>query len=223
MTYPQQPGRYGQDPYGQQPPGPEAPYGQPPGGQSGPAGQFGPGPYGQQPGVPGGPPKRRTGLMLAVVVVVVLVLGVVGYQLIEGDEPMDCASEGSTGCSEDPAPEDDPAPEAESPVSPDEPTGGPARGGAGVSEEELREIAQSYVDAVNAQDEQAAMQHTCVASDPGALYESVAGTDTVVSVGEVQMNGETFANVDLVFGDPANDNRMPLSMTVQDDSWCVQY
>jgi hypothetical protein len=45
----------------------------------------------------------------------------------------------------------------------------------------------------------------------------------VVAVGDVQMNGETYANVDLVFGDPANDSRMPLPMTVQDGSWCVEY
>jgi hypothetical protein len=213
VTYPPQPpGPYGQDPYGQQPPG-------------GQAGQFGPGPYGQQPGVPGGePPKSKTGLIIAVVVVAVLVLGVAGYLLTDGDDPSDCASEGSTGCTQEPAAQDEPTPGGEGPVSPEEPTDEPAGGnGAGVSEEELREIAQSYVDAVNAQDEQAAMQHTCVASDPGALYESVAGTGTVVSVGDVQMNGETFANVDLVFGDSVNGNRMPLPMTVQDGSWCVEY
>lgn len=221
MTYPQKPGPYGQDPHGQQPPGPYGPYGQLPGGQ---AGQLGPGPYGQQPGVPGGgPPKRKTGLILAVVVGAVLVLGVAGYLLIDGDEPMDCASEGSTGCTQEPAPADEPAPEGGGPAAPEEPTDRPAGGGAGVSEGEIREIAQSYVDAVNAQDEQAARQHTCVASDPGALYESIAGTGTVVSIGDVQMNGETFANVELVFGDPANDNRMPLPMTVQDGSWCVEY
>lgn len=208
-------------------PGPYGPYGQPPGGQPGQAGQvgqFGPGPYGQQPGGSGGePPTSKTGLILAVVVVAVLVLGVAGYLLTSGDEPTDCASEGSTGCSEEPAPEDEPGPDVEGPVSPEEPTDEPAGGGAGVSEEELQEIAQSYVDAVNAQDEQAAMQHTCVATDPGALYESVAGSGTVVSIGDVQMNGETYANVDLVFGEAANGNRMPLPMTVQDGSWCVEY
>jgi hypothetical protein len=226
VTYPpQQPGPCGQDPYGQQPPGPYGQFGQPPGGQSGQAGQFGPGPYGQQPGVPGGgPPKSKTGLIIAVVGVAVLVLGVAGYLLTDGDEPSDCASEGSTGCTQEPTPQDEPAPGGEGPVSQEEPTDEPAGGtGAGVSEEELQEIAQSYVDAVNAQDEQAAMQHTCVASDPGALYESVAGTGTVVAVGDVQMNGETFANVNLVFGDPANGNRMPMPMTVQDGSWCVVY
>jgi hypothetical protein len=222
MTYPpQQPGPYGQDPSGRQPPGQYGQFGQPPGGQ---AGQFGPGPYGRQPGGPGGePPKRRTGLVIAVVVVAVLVLGVGGYLLTDGDDPQDCASGGSTGCTQEPAARDEPAPGGEGPVSPAEPTEEPAGGnGAGVSEDELQEIAQSYVDAVNAQDEQAAMQHRCVASGPGALYETDDGTGTI-SVGDVRMLSETFAHVDIFFGDPANGNRMPLPLTVQDGSWCVQY
>jgi hypothetical protein len=189
-----------------------------------PPGPYGQRPHGQQPGGSGGePPKSKTGLILAVVVVAFLVLGVAGYLLTGGDEPSDCASEGSTGCSQEPAPEDEPGPDVGGTVSQEESTDEPAGGGAGVSEEELQEIAQSYVDAVNAQDEQAAMQHTCVATDPGALYESVAGSGTVVSIGDVQMNGETYANVDLVFGAPANGNRMPLPMTLQDGSWCVEY
>jgi hypothetical protein len=87
MTYPpQQPGPY--DPYGQQqqPRPPYAPYGQ----QSG---------YPELGGYPGGgypgdgePRKRRTGLIIAVVVIAVLVLGGAGpgiYFLIKGDDKGD--------------------------------------------------------------------------------------------------------------------------------------
>jgi hypothetical protein len=65
------------------------------------------------------------------------VLGVAGYLLTDGDDPSDCASEGSTGCTQEPTPQDESAPEGEGPVSQEEPTDEPAGGtGAGVSEEE---------------------------------------------------------------------------------------
>lgn len=206
MTHPpNQPGPYGPDPYGRQQPGDQ--YGQ--------VGQ----PYGPQPGFSGGErPKRKAGPILAAVAIAVVVLGVVGYLLTEGDGSSNSASEDPTSRSEAPTPAD------EDPISPGEPTDEPTGGnGAGVSEEEIQQTAQSYVDAVNAQDEQSAMQHTCDTTDPGALYEAGAGSGTVFSLGDVHLNGETYANVDVIFGDSANDNTMPLAMTVQDGSWCVEY
>lgn len=75
MTYPpQQPGPYGQDPYGQQP----DPYGQSPWSQQ-PAYQMGPPP----------PPKKKGGLMAALIIVAILVVGGGGtglYFLLSKDE-----------------------------------------------------------------------------------------------------------------------------------------
>jgi hypothetical protein len=45
----------------------------------------------------------------------------------------------------------------------------------------------------------------------------------VVTVGDVEMNGETSASVVLVFGDGDSMPPPPLLMTHQDGSWCVQY
>jgi hypothetical protein len=100
MTYPpQQPGPYGQDPYGQQPP--QGPYGQQPdqfGGQPAYQGFGGyPGPDG---GFPGGqppqPPKpRNTGKIVAIVAIAVLVLGgggVGAYFLLKDDKSPSGAS-----------------------------------------------------------------------------------------------------------------------------------
>jgi hypothetical protein len=81
--------------------------------------------------------------------------------------------------------------------------------------------AQAYLDAVNAQDQQAATQHTCDAATPGALYDSVAGSGTQVSIGEVHAWSDTDVDIDIVFGGAANDNVMPMPMTAQDGSWCV--
>lgn len=38
---------------------------------------------------------------------------------------------------------------------------------------------------------------------------------------EVPLRSETDVDIDIVFGDPANDNVMP--MTAQDGAWCVVY
>ncbi|KUH81002.1 MULTISPECIES: DUF4333 domain-containing protein [unclassified Mycobacterium] len=78
----QQPGQYGQPQYGQygQPPG-QPQYGQPPTGQFGQPGQFGQYPQYQQPGAEEGSKRSLAviggviGLLAAVIVVVVLVLG----------------------------------------------------------------------------------------------------------------------------------------------------
>lgn len=87
MTYPpQQPGPYGQDPYGQQP----DPYGQSPWGQQ--PDPYGQSPWGQQPAYqmgPPPPPKKKGGLMAALIIVAILVVGGGGaglYFLLKNDE-----------------------------------------------------------------------------------------------------------------------------------------
>ncbi len=85
MTYPpQQPGPYGQDPYGQQPNYGQSPWGQ----QPDPYGQS---PWGDQQGFPMGPPppKKKGGLMAALIIVAILVIGGGGaglYFLLKNDE-----------------------------------------------------------------------------------------------------------------------------------------
>lgn len=213
MTYPpNQPGPYGQGPYGHQQPGDQY-------GQTGQLGQ----PYGQQPGFSGGEPPKSKGPMLAVVATAVLVLAVVGFLLIDGDESSNGGSKDPTRRSEEPPPDD------EDPMPQQEPTGETTGGNdAGVSEEEMLETAQSYVDAVNARDEQAAMQYHCDTT-PGALYEAIVTVgrpDTMVSIIDVHESGDTSGSVNVMIGDPAYQDEVPpppLPLIVQDGSWCVQY
>ena len=96
-----------QDPYGQQPqqpggypgyqgqpgqPGQTGPYGYPPQGQPGPGGPQGP--YGPPPGydgygTPPGGPKKRTGLIIGIIVAVVVLIGggIGAYFLFSGSSP----------------------------------------------------------------------------------------------------------------------------------------
>ncbi|SDC11065.1 hypothetical protein [Actinokineospora iranica] len=113
MTYPpQEPGQYGQDPFGRQPDPygqqprqpdpygqqPQDPYGQQPYQGYGQTQSFGQDPYAQQAypggyGQPGGPdgepPRKNTGKIVAIVAIAVLVLGGAGvgiYFLTKGDD-----------------------------------------------------------------------------------------------------------------------------------------
>lgn len=98
MTYPpQQPGPYGQNPYGQQPQTP--PYG----GQSSYQGL---GSYGAPPPPP--PPPKKTGMIVAIVLIVLLVVGGGGvaiWVLTKGDDKDTTASDGDTDKSTAPSSE----------------------------------------------------------------------------------------------------------------------
>jgi hypothetical protein len=205
MTYPPQqpgqPGPYGQDPYNQQQPGQ---YGQ----------------YGQQPGYPGGqPPNNKTGLIAAVAVIAVLVLGGLVYLLTE-DADQSSGSAASNRAGEEPTRrQETPTSDDEEPTSEDEPTGD---NGGGASEEEVLAITQSYVDAVNSENEQTASQYTCDGT-PGALYNASAGSGVVTAVGEVVAIDETFAEVEILIGDSESMPDPPLPLTFQEGGWCVLY
>lgn len=194
MTYPpQQPGPYGQDPYGQQPPPQTPPYGgqQPPqtppfGGQ--PSYQ-GLGSYGPPPPPP--PKKRNTGMIVAIVLIVLLVVGGGGvaiFVLTKGDDKNNAADGG---------PSDTPA-TGDEPTKSEEPT----EGGSPNSPEDVRD---AYMAAYESK------SFTAVVSEACAAYKSKYGTDTselettlepyeitAAADGEPDVNGNTAtANIKL--------------------------
>ena len=243
MTYPPQPGQpdpYGQqNPYGQQPqtgpgqygqpqtgPGQYGQYGQPQTGpqpqagqygqpQTGPGqtAQFGQNPYGQ-PGQPGGGPPRKskTGLIIGIVIAAVLVLGggsVAVWQLTKGDDSANNANDQTSQSSE---------PTSEDPqTSTDDPTSEPGNGGGG-TEEELNTAAQAYVTAVNSQDEAAATDLVCGKSNPGLVYQDLAGK-AEMKVDSVEMFSDTSGLVK--FGSPGLNTQVPLEFAHQDGAWCA--
>lgn len=239
MTYPPQqpgqPGPYGQDPYGQQQqpgqygqqPGQYGQYGQQPGQygqqQPGQTAQFGQ--YGQQPGQPGfpggEPPKSKTGMIVAIVVIAVLVLGGAGvgiYLLTKEDDKGNSASDNQTSESNKPDPtseDSDPTSEDSDPTDSD-PTGG----SGGLGEEELLDTAQQYADAVNDSDEAAATELTCEQSSAGVLYDTAAGQGSEVQLGEPEIMSEGYATVEIKLGG-SSAQAVPLPFEVKDDAWCV--
>jgi hypothetical protein len=224
MTYPpQQPGPYGSDPYGQQPPQ-SPPYGQPQqppyGGQpSPPYGQPQVPPYGGQSayqglgyggsGQPPEPPKKRnTGMIVAIVLIALLVLGGGGVALyfVTKDDDKQTAGESNTGPSESESQspsEDDPTPSDDA-TGEDEPTddGGDSGGDASNTPEDVR---QAYMDAYESKSFGDVVASAC------AAYKSEYGTDTsdletqlapfditATADGEPEVNGNTAtANIDL--------------------------
>jgi uncharacterized protein YpmB len=180
VTYPPQPSGQ-QDPYGQ--------YGQQP-----------PGQYGPPPGGP--PPKRKRGVIIAIVVVGVLVLAGVGvtvYLLTKSDNPTTSApnqtgtTTGSTG------------------------TGNPGGGDAA----SLSAAATKYVDAVNGADEAAAKAVMCDSSTPGLLYEENAGKGDV-RTGDAELISKTAGVVSITLAD-SNALAVPLAFEFTDGAWCVQF
>jgi hypothetical protein len=227
--YGQQPGQYGQQPgqYGQQPGqygqtsqfGPQDPYGQQ---QHDPYGQQPQ--YGQQPGSPGGePPKSKRGMIIAIVVIAVLVLGGGGFavwQLTKSDDSPDTAGN-ETSQPNDPTTGAEPTgeePTGEDPTS-EEPTGEEPTDSGG--EEAVRGVAENYVTAVNDSDEPGATELTCRKTDGGALYTAAAGRGKV-AVGDITMDSDTSAQVNIeVVGSGAQ--AVPLPFEFQDGAWCVLY
>ncbi|MGQ0839030.1 hypothetical protein [Actinokineospora sp.] len=162
MTYPpQQPGPYGQDPYGQQQPG----YGQQPD------------PFAQQPAYqgfggypgPGGPPqppkRDNTGKIVAIVLIALLVLGGAGvgvYFLTKGDDkPTTAAPGGST--KNTPSGSETQSPDDTSTKSTTEP---PA------NDDGPQQVVEAYVDAYETKSFSSVTTAACDA------YKKKYGTDT---------------------------------------------
>jgi hypothetical protein len=205
MTYPSPPpGPFGQGPWHSQQP-------------TGPYGQSGQKPDWQQPGFPGGrPPKNKIGLVAAVMGITVLVLGVSIYLLTNNDdEPSTSAVEDPTGRSEGSTSGNEEPTSGEERT--DEPTGAD---GGGSPEEDALATAQSYADAVNSENEQAATQVSCDPTAPGILYETVGGSGVELSIGEAQVSGDGSVLVEFFIGD---GEALLVPLLVQGDAWCVEY
>jgi cytoskeletal protein RodZ len=155
MTYPpQQPGPYGQDPYGQQQPPQTPPYG----GQSSYQGL---GSYGPPPP----PPKKsNTGMIVAIVLIVLLVLGgggVAFWVLNKGDDKNTAADSDQTS----------------SPASGEEPTGGSDTPTEETTDEPSTsntpdDVRDAYMEAYETKSFGAVVASAC------AAYKSKYGTDT---------------------------------------------
>jgi hypothetical protein len=190
MTYPpQQPGPYGQDPYGQQQPPQTPPYG---GSSYQGLGSYGP--------TPPPPKKRNTGMIVAIVLIVLLVLGgggVAVYVLTKGDNK-DNASDGgkkttspSTG-----AQTSDETTTEETTTDPNDPNN------ASNSPDDVRD---AYMQAYESKSFASVVNTAC------AAYKSKYGTDTskleatlqpytitATPNGDPKVNGNTAtANIDL--------------------------
>jgi hypothetical protein len=197
MTYPpQQPGPYGQDPYGQQQPPPQTP---PYGGQSSFPGQSsyqGLGSYGPPPPPP---KKRNTGMIVAIVLIVLLVLGgggVAVYVLTKGDDKNNEADGGKSGDKTTPPSSEEPTGDSTEETTEDNP------GGASNTPDDVRD---AYMDAYETK------SFSSVVNDACAAYKSKYGTDTsslektlepyditATASGEPDVNGNTAtANIDL--------------------------
>jgi hypothetical protein len=217
---PQQPGPYGQDPYGQQ------------------SGQFGaqqPDPYAQQqpPGfLP--PPKSRAGLITAVVIGAVLVLAGGGtgiYFLTKGDDSggntATSTSQKSTPQTQQSAPSGSAGPTTTKPGEPaatsgSTPTtgdGGGGGGGGGADDAQIVQIAEKYAKAVTGKDEAAAKSVTCD-NDSGLLYTSA---EKVEVVGKPEKYGDDTASINVKITIGASDpiDNFPLFMDKKNNAWCI--
>src|ERR1700754_1102671 len=138
MTYPpQQPGPYGQDPYGQQQPPQTPPYG----GQSSYQGL---GSYGPPPPPP--PKKPHTGMIVAIVLIVLLVLGgggvAVGVRTKNDDS--NSAPDGKTTDQSSPESTSD---EPTDGTDPTEPTGDTGDQGTGDASNTPDDVRDAYMEA----------------------------------------------------------------------------
>ncbi len=254
---PQQPGPYGApDPYGQQPgqfgqqPPQSPPYGMPqqpgqygapqtpPGGQYGPpsgpfqqpTAQFGPAGY---PGYPGGPPpqppkRRGTGVIVAVIVGAVLVLGGAGtgvYFLVKGSDKTDSSSaSGNGGGGGTPSStRSTPPSSGKTTTSEDKPDTStvrpPVSGGGTPNDAAIVDVATKYATAVTNKDETGAKQLTCD-NNPGLLFDSGAKVEVTGKPESFGDEGATIAVRVTVGNSPIDD--FPLFLNKKGDGWCVQ-
>ncbi|GAB3443660.1 hypothetical protein [Actinophytocola sediminis] len=247
MTYPpQQPGPYGQDPYGQQPPQ-SPPYGQPAqppyGGQpSPPYGQPQPQqPYGQtsyqglggygQGGLPPEPPKKRnTGMIVAIVLIVLLVVGGGGVALFllnKDDDKQNASTNGtdksSTASEPDPSEDASPSEDEDTPSSDDSDTGGGSDGGG--STEGPEEVRQAYMDAYESKSFGSVVNNACDAykeqygTDTSELETQLAPfTITATADGEPEIVGKNAtANIDLELTQGSNTQPAKIFIKIVDE------
>jgi hypothetical protein len=211
------------------PPGQQGPYQQPGGYPQGPYQQSYP-PYQQGPGYQQGPPpqRNRTGLIIAIVALVVIVLAGGGLVLFlargEGTEaPTAQPSQNASAPS--------PTPETSEPESvPPSPTAPASTPAATPSVKErgnpadvavVRSLAQKYVNAINGQQEATARALTCGKDTPGITYTLFAGTYRNMSLTGVEVMSPTSASFDLR---PRPDSTVPVGVTVfrrGSSPWCV--
>jgi hypothetical protein len=197
------PGQYGQQPLNR----PYGQYGQANSSEQNPYGQQ---QYGGQAGYPGGrPPRSRKGAIIAIVVAG-LVLGgggVTAWLLSTDDGP----STSNDGRSKNAAPA---TPRTSEPI--DGPTATADTGG----EEAVSAAAQAYLDAVNNQDEPAAIGLMCTKADPGLVYHELAGQVRVEKASGVTITSATTATVNYAAqGDDLL--QAPLLFSFIDGAWCV--
>jgi hypothetical protein len=189
MTYPpQQPGPYGQDPYGQQQPPQTPPYGGQPSYQG--LGSYGP--------PPPPPKKRNTGMIVAIVLIVLLVLGgggVAVYVLTKGDDKDNAADDKKNDKTAAPSSDE---------TQPSEATTEPTDDGGDASNSP-DDVRDAYMQAYETK------SFTDVVNDACAAYKSKYGTDTAslektlepydiaaTADGEPDVNGNTAtANINL--------------------------
>jgi hypothetical protein len=160
--------------------------------------------YPQQPGHQGGePPTRVPGVIIAITIIAVLVLGGGGvtlWVLNKDDRPVNSAS--------DPTTEDRPA---DNPFSEAPPTDS--------IEAAVTAIAQEYADAINDEDPVAATESTCDQARPGTLYTAIAGR-AEVDIASLDILGEGVATVDFVPRD-AGDQPIQLYFELRGNAWCI--
>ena len=227
---PQQPDPHPQDPSDQQP---TTQFGQEP-----PAADSG---YGY-PGGPAEPPPRKgnAGVITAIVVGAVLVLGGAGagvYFLTKGDDPKNTATSisqsnsakpttpttqptsGSSGPNTPPTTSDKTT-SIESTPTPTTTAGGGAGGGGGADDTQIVQVAEKYAKAVSGKDEAGAKSVTCD-NDTGLLYTSAEKVDVV---GKPDKYGDDTASINVKIslggGSEPIDN-FPLFMDKKNNAWCV--
>ena len=172
-----------------------------------------PNPYGH-PGYPSGqPPKGKQGVIIAIIVIAVLVLGGGGVTLWLLNKD-DGASE-QTFQPPGPKTEDSPT---DNPASEDSPTEGPTDREA---EAAVTAVAQQYADAINNEDEAAATQLMCDKTEPGTLYTTVVG-QIKVDIGKAEVAADDSATVDFTVRGAGNDPTM-MFFELRNGAWCVLY
>lgn len=204
MTYPpQQPGPYGQDPYGQQP----GPYGQSPWGQQ--PDPYGQSPWGDQQGFPIGPPppKKKGGLMAALIIVAILVVGGGGtglYFLLSKDEK----DPGGGGTSQEDGP----------------------RAAADAFTEELQTLANSPVQDIDAEPLKpyvCADDYTQLDEDLENVKEAAATASNPPTPESVKLSVANFketddgATFDLHRESDGSEDDQPLTVVEEGDNWVV--
>ena len=210
MTYPpQQPGPYGQDPYGQHQPPPQTP---PYGGQSSYQGL---GSYGPPPPPP---KKRNTGMIVAIVLIVLLVVGGGGvaiFYLTKGDDKNTAADDDKSQTASPSS--DDPTETTEETT--EEPS----------SSNTPDDVREAYMQAYESK------SFTSVVSTACAAYKSKYGTDTsslektlepyditATASGEPDINGNTAtANIDLELTQAGTTERPSIFIKIveEDGEW----